>query len=54
LGTGGYSPDDADRSGEQRDAHDRWYRRASDAIRSTTAAAIEAGCRCDAEQEAPF
>jgi hypothetical protein len=51
---GGYSPEDADWTGEQRAAHDHWYRRTSDAIRATTGAIIEAGCRSDAEQETLF
>ena len=51
---GGYSPDDAEWTEDQRDAHDQWYRRASDAIRSTTAAVIAAGCRDDVDQETLF
>jgi hypothetical protein len=51
---GGYSPDDANWTPEQRDAHDQWYRRASDAIRRTTAAIIAAGCRDDLDQETLF
>jgi hypothetical protein len=48
---GGYSPGDADWTQAQCDAHDQWYRRASAAIRSTTAAIIGAGCTSDVEQE---
>jgi hypothetical protein len=51
---GGYSPNDAEWTQEQRDAHDRWYRRASDGIRSTAAAIIAAGCRDDLDQETLF
>jgi hypothetical protein len=45
---------DAEWTQDQRDAHDQWYRRASDAIRSSTAAVIEAGSRDDADQETLF
>jgi hypothetical protein len=51
---GGYSPEDADWTQDRRDAHDQWYRRAGHAIRRTTAAIIEAGCRDDVDQETLF
>lgn len=51
---GGYSPDSCDWTEEDRDAHFAWYCRATDAIRSTTAAIVEAGCASAYEQDALF
>ena len=51
---GGYSPTDKGWSQEQRDAHNDWYGRAVDGIRSTMAAIIEAGATGDVEQESLF
>jgi hypothetical protein len=48
------SPDDTEWAQDRREAHDRWYRRASDGIRSTTVAIVEAGCRDDVDQETLF